>query len=55
MFRNKVMSGALIRAEDYFQALRQRLSLSRELSRAFAIRCSGYRRLDDTRRSRSSG
>jgi len=36
MFRNKVMSGALIRAEDYFQALRQRLSLSRELSRAFA-------------------
>ena len=35
MFRNKVMSGALIRAEDYFQALRQRLWLSRELTRAF--------------------
>ena len=35
MFRNKVLSGALIRAEDYFQALRQRLWLSRELARAF--------------------
>ena len=35
MFRNKVMSGALIRAEDYFQALRQRLWLARELTRAF--------------------
>jgi len=35
MFRNKVLSGALIRAEDYFQALRQRLWLSRELTRAF--------------------
>ncbi len=35
MFRNKVLSGALIRAEDYFQALRQRLWLSRELVRAF--------------------
>ena len=36
MFRNKVIAGALIRAEDYFQALRQRLWLSRELARAFA-------------------
>ena len=36
MFRNKVIAGGLIRAEDYFQALRQRLWLSRELSRAFA-------------------
>jgi aspartyl-tRNA(Asn)/glutamyl-tRNA(Gln) amidotransferase subunit A len=35
MFRNKVLSGSLIRAEDYFQALRQRLWLSRELKRAF--------------------
>ncbi len=35
MFRNKVLSGSLIRAEDYFQALRQRLSLARELVRAF--------------------
>ena len=35
MFRNKVLSGALIRAEDYFQALRQRLWLARELGRAF--------------------
>ena len=35
MFRNKVMAGALIRAEDYFQALRQRLWLARELARAF--------------------
>ncbi len=35
MFRNKVLSGALIRAEDYFQALRQRLWLARELVRAF--------------------
>ncbi|MPZ42846.1 MAG: amidase [Betaproteobacteria bacterium] len=35
MFRNKVLSGALIRAEDYFQALRQRLWLARELARAF--------------------
>jgi aspartyl-tRNA(Asn)/glutamyl-tRNA(Gln) amidotransferase subunit A len=35
MFRNKVLSGALIRAEDYFQALRQRLWLARELTRAF--------------------
>jgi len=35
MFRNKVMSGGLIRAEDYFQALRQRLWLCRELERAF--------------------
>jgi aspartyl-tRNA(Asn)/glutamyl-tRNA(Gln) amidotransferase subunit A len=35
MFRNKVLSGSLIRAEDYFQALRQRLWLARELSRAF--------------------
>jgi len=35
MYRNKVLSGALIRAEDYFQALRQRLWLSRELTRAF--------------------
>jgi aspartyl-tRNA(Asn)/glutamyl-tRNA(Gln) amidotransferase subunit A len=35
MFRNKVLSGSLIRAEDYFQALRQRLWLGRELARAF--------------------
>lgn len=35
MFRNKVLAGALIRAEDYFQALRQRLWLARELARAF--------------------
>lgn len=35
MFRNKVLSGALIRAEDYFQALRQRLWLSRQLAHAF--------------------
>jgi aspartyl-tRNA(Asn)/glutamyl-tRNA(Gln) amidotransferase subunit A len=35
MYRNKVLAGALIRAEDYFQALRQRLWLSRELARAF--------------------
>jgi aspartyl-tRNA(Asn)/glutamyl-tRNA(Gln) amidotransferase subunit A len=35
MFRNKVLSGSLIRAEDYFQALRQRLWLARELGRAF--------------------
>jgi aspartyl-tRNA(Asn)/glutamyl-tRNA(Gln) amidotransferase subunit A len=35
MFRNKVLSGSLIRAEDYFQALRQRLWLARELVRAF--------------------
>jgi aspartyl-tRNA(Asn)/glutamyl-tRNA(Gln) amidotransferase subunit A len=35
MFRNKVLAGSLIRAEDYFQALRQRLSLARELTRAF--------------------
>lgn len=35
MYRNKVLAGALIRAEDYFQALRQRLWLSRELVRAF--------------------
>jgi len=35
MFRNKVLSGSLIRAEDYFQALRQRLWLARELQRAF--------------------
>ena len=35
MYRNKVLSGALIRAEDYFQALRQRLWLARELARAF--------------------
>ncbi|MCC6532337.1 MAG: amidase [Burkholderiales bacterium] len=35
MFRNKVLCGALIRAEDYFQALRQRLWLGRELARAF--------------------
>ena len=35
MFRNKVLSGSLIRAEDYFQALRQRLWLARELARAF--------------------
>ncbi len=35
MFRNKVLAGALIRAEDYFQALRQRLWLARELTRAF--------------------
>ena len=36
MFRNKVLAGALIRAEDYFQALRQRLWLARELTRAFS-------------------
>jgi aspartyl-tRNA(Asn)/glutamyl-tRNA(Gln) amidotransferase subunit A len=30
-----VLSGALIRAEDYFQALRQQLWLARELARAF--------------------
>lgn len=35
MYRNKVLSGALIRAEDYFQATRQRLWLCRELARAF--------------------
>ena len=35
MFRNKVLPGALIRAEDYFQALRQRTWLCQELSRAF--------------------
>jgi aspartyl-tRNA(Asn)/glutamyl-tRNA(Gln) amidotransferase subunit A len=35
MYRNKVLSGALVRGEDYFQALRQRLWLSRELVRAF--------------------
>jgi aspartyl-tRNA(Asn)/glutamyl-tRNA(Gln) amidotransferase subunit A len=35
MFRNKVLSGALIRAEDYIQALRQREWLGRELKRAF--------------------
>lgn len=35
MFRNKVLSGSLIRAEDYVQALRQRLWLSRELERGF--------------------
>ena len=35
MFRNKVLSGSLIRAEDYFQALRQRVWLARELNRAF--------------------
>jgi aspartyl-tRNA(Asn)/glutamyl-tRNA(Gln) amidotransferase subunit A len=35
MFRNKVLPGALIRAEDYFQALRQRTGLCRELARAF--------------------
>jgi aspartyl-tRNA(Asn)/glutamyl-tRNA(Gln) amidotransferase subunit A len=35
MFRNKVLPGALIRAEDYFQALRQRKSLCEELARAF--------------------
>ena len=35
MFRNKVLAGSLIRAEDYFQALRQRLWLARELERAF--------------------
>jgi aspartyl-tRNA(Asn)/glutamyl-tRNA(Gln) amidotransferase subunit A len=35
MFRNKVLSGALIRAEDYFQALRQRAWLCRELARVF--------------------
>lgn len=35
MYRNKVLAGALIRAEDYFQALRQRLWLARELDRAF--------------------
>jgi aspartyl-tRNA(Asn)/glutamyl-tRNA(Gln) amidotransferase subunit A len=37
MFRNKVLAGSLIRAEDYFQALRQRLWLARELSRAFKV------------------
>jgi aspartyl-tRNA(Asn)/glutamyl-tRNA(Gln) amidotransferase subunit A len=36
MFRNKVLPGALIRAEDYFQALRQRTWLCQELARAFA-------------------
>ena len=36
MFRNKVLPGALIRAEDYFQALRQRTWLCEELARAFA-------------------
>ena len=36
MFRNKVLAGALIRAEDYFQAERQRTWLSQELARAFA-------------------
>jgi len=36
MFRNKVLSGALIKAEDYFQALRQRTWLAQELGRAFA-------------------
>jgi aspartyl-tRNA(Asn)/glutamyl-tRNA(Gln) amidotransferase subunit A len=36
MFRNKVLPGALIRAEDYFQALRQRTWLAQELGRAFA-------------------
>ena len=35
MFRNKVLPGALIRAEDYFQALRQRTWLAQELARAF--------------------
>ena len=35
MFRNKVLAGALIRAEDYFQALRQRTWLAQELGRAF--------------------
>lgn len=35
MFRNKVLPGALIRAEDYFQALRQRTWLCAELARAF--------------------
>jgi aspartyl-tRNA(Asn)/glutamyl-tRNA(Gln) amidotransferase subunit A len=35
MFRNKVLPGALIAAEDYFQALRQRTWLARELARAF--------------------
>ena len=35
MFRNKVLPGALIRAEDYFQALRQRTWLAQELGRAF--------------------
>jgi aspartyl-tRNA(Asn)/glutamyl-tRNA(Gln) amidotransferase subunit A len=35
MFRNKVLPGALIRAEDYFQALRQRTWLCQELARAF--------------------
>jgi aspartyl-tRNA(Asn)/glutamyl-tRNA(Gln) amidotransferase subunit A len=35
MFRNKVLPGALIRAEDYFQALRQRTWLCDELARAF--------------------
>ena len=36
VFRNKVLAGSLIRAEDYFQALRQRLWLARELTRAFS-------------------
>jgi aspartyl-tRNA(Asn)/glutamyl-tRNA(Gln) amidotransferase subunit A len=36
MFRNKVLSGALISAEDYVQATRQRLWLAQELARAFA-------------------
>ena len=36
MFRNKVLSGALIRAEDYVQATRQRLWLAQELARTFA-------------------
>lgn len=35
MFRTKVLAGALIRAEDYFQATRQRLWLCRELARAY--------------------
>ncbi|MGZ5126590.1 MAG: amidase [Burkholderiales bacterium] len=35
MFRNKVLPGALIGAEDYFQALRQRTWLCEELARAF--------------------
>jgi len=35
MFRNKVLAGALVRGEDYFQALRQRAWLCRELARAF--------------------
>jgi aspartyl-tRNA(Asn)/glutamyl-tRNA(Gln) amidotransferase subunit A len=36
MFRNKVLSGSLISAEDYVQATRQRLWLAQELARAFA-------------------